>query len=78
MVKEMARIQAESSARASQSEAEAGSSAPEIHATQSLNSSSEPEVPVAPSLLTADEIEAEAENGELVTLLEEDKEMLDA
>ncbi|KAJ7802980.1 hypothetical protein B0H13DRAFT_2389289 [Mycena leptocephala] len=78
MVKEMARIRAESSARASQSEAEASSSAPEIQATPSLANSSAPEIPAAPSLLTADEIEAEVEDGELVAPVDEDEEMLEA
>jgi hypothetical protein len=78
MVKEIARIRAESSARASQSEAEASSSAPEIPAMPALANSSAPEIPAMPSLLMADEIEAEVEDGELVAPVDEDEEMLEA
>jgi hypothetical protein len=63
MVKEMARLRAESSARASQSKAEA--------------SSSVPDAPVALVMLTADEIETMAENEEPVAPADEDEEMVD-
>ncbi|KAJ7839291.1 hypothetical protein B0H13DRAFT_1911313 [Mycena leptocephala] len=61
-------------ARALQSEAEASSSAPEIPPVSGLTAL---ELTPTLALLTADEIEAEVEEGELVAPVDEDEEMLD-